>query len=67
MEFNSIEEAVTDLKKGKMIVVIDDPGRENEGDLICAARKLHGHIRQRSDMHADESRCDCQTRTAADG
>lgn len=38
MEFNSIEEAVTDLKKGKMIVVIDDPGRENEGDLICAAR-----------------------------
>ena len=38
MEFNSIEEAVTDLKNGKMIVVIDDPGRENEGDLICAAR-----------------------------
>lgn len=38
MEFNSIEEAVTDLKKGRMIVVIDDPGRENEGDLICAAR-----------------------------
>ena len=38
MEFNSIEEAVSDLKKGKMIVVIDDPGRENEGDLICAAR-----------------------------
>lgn len=38
MEFNSIEEAVIDLKKGKMIVVIDDPGRENEGDLICAAR-----------------------------
>lgn len=38
MEFNSIEEAVTDLKKGKMIIVIDDPGRENEGDLICAAR-----------------------------
>lgn len=38
MKFNSIEEAVTDLKKGKMIVVIDDPGRENEGDLICAAR-----------------------------
>ena len=38
MEFNSIEEAVKDLKEGKLVVVIDDPGRENEGDLICAAR-----------------------------
>ena len=38
MKFNSIEEAVKDLKEGKLVVVIDDPGRENEGDLICAAR-----------------------------
>ena len=38
MGFNTIEEAVADLKKGKLVVVIDDPGRENEGDLICAAR-----------------------------
>ena len=38
IRFNTVEEAVTDLKQGKIIVVTDDPGRENEGDLICAAR-----------------------------
>lgn len=37
IEFNTIEEAVADLKAGKMIVAVDDPDRENEGDLICAA------------------------------
>jgi 3,4-dihydroxy 2-butanone 4-phosphate synthase/GTP cyclohydrolase II len=37
MKLNSIEEAIKDLKKGKMIVVVDDPSRENEGDLIAPA------------------------------
>lgn len=36
-EFNKIEEALEDLRKGKIIMVIDDPDRENEGDFICAA------------------------------
>lgn len=36
-KFSTIEEAVEDLKKGKMIICTDDPDRENEGDLICAA------------------------------
>ena len=35
--FNTIEEAIEELRNGKMIIVIDDPDRENEGDLICAA------------------------------
>ena len=35
--FNTIEEALSDLRAGKMILVTDDEGRENEGDLICAA------------------------------
>lgn len=35
--FATIEQAVEDLKAGKMVVVVDDPDRENEGDLICAA------------------------------
>ena len=35
--FSTIEEAVEDLKAGKMIIAVDDPDRENEGDLICAA------------------------------
>lgn len=35
--YNTIEEAVTALQSGKVIVVLDDADRENEGDLICAA------------------------------
>jgi 3,4-dihydroxy 2-butanone 4-phosphate synthase / GTP cyclohydrolase II len=37
MSFNSIEEALKDLKAGRMVVVVDDEDRENEGDLIMAA------------------------------
>ena len=36
-QFNGVEEALEDLRKGKIIMVIDDPDRENEGDFICAA------------------------------
>ena len=36
-KFSTIEEAVADLRAGKMIVAVDDPDRENEGDLICAS------------------------------
>lgn len=36
-EFNTVEEALDALRAGKNILVIDDPDRENEGDIICAA------------------------------
>jgi 3,4-dihydroxy 2-butanone 4-phosphate synthase / GTP cyclohydrolase II len=36
--FDSIESVVADLRKGKMVIVVDDADRENEGDLICAAQ-----------------------------
>ena len=36
--FASIEEAVEDIRNGKMVVVVDDPERENEGDLVVAAQ-----------------------------
>ena len=36
--FDTIEEALADLRAGKLIMVTDDEDRENEGDLICAAR-----------------------------
>jgi 3,4-dihydroxy 2-butanone 4-phosphate synthase/GTP cyclohydrolase II len=39
MPFASIPEAIRDIKKGKLVIVVDDPDRENEGDLICAASK----------------------------
>lgn len=37
--FNSIEEAIEDIKQGKIIIVCDDEDRENEGDMIMAAEK----------------------------
>ena len=38
--FDSIEEAIEDIRNGKMVVVVDDADRENEGDLIMAAEKV---------------------------
>ncbi len=38
-EFSSIEEAIKDVREGKMIVIVDDEDRENEGDLMIAAEK----------------------------
>ncbi|MEH2316689.1 bifunctional 3,4-dihydroxy-2-butanone-4-phosphate synthase/GTP cyclohydrolase II [Nostoc sp.] len=37
-KFDSIDAALADLKSGRVIVVVDDENRENEGDLICAAQ-----------------------------
>ena len=37
VSFNTVEEALEELRKGKIILVTDDPDRENEGDFICAA------------------------------
>ena len=36
-KFNTIEEAIDDIREGRLIIVIDDEDRENEGDFICAA------------------------------
>ena len=44
MSFNTIEEALEDLKQGKMVIVVDDEDRENEGDLVCAAEKVTPEI-----------------------
>ncbi len=40
MRFNTIQEVVEDLKQGKMIILVDDAHRENEGDLTIAAEKV---------------------------
>ncbi|MGD9563991.1 MAG: 3,4-dihydroxy-2-butanone-4-phosphate synthase [Pyrinomonadaceae bacterium] len=40
MPLASIEEAVEDIRDGKMIIIVDDEDRENEGDLVCAAEKV---------------------------
>mgnify|MGYP006281267505 CR=1 FL=1 len=38
--FNTIEEALHDIREGRMVVVVDDKRRENEGDLVMAAEKV---------------------------
>ena len=44
MELNSIQELITDIAEGKMIVLMDDEDRENEGDLILAAEKVNPEV-----------------------
>ena len=36
-QYNSVEEALEELRRGRIVLVTDDPDRENEGDMICAA------------------------------
>ncbi len=38
--FSDIPSAIKDIKKGKVVIVVDDPSRENEGDFVCAAEKV---------------------------
>ena len=66
MSFASIEEAVTEIRDGRMIIIIDDEDRENEGDLVCAAEKVTPEIINFMARHArgliclplTEERCD---------
>jgi len=41
MELNSIQEIISDISEGKMVVLMDDEDRENEGDLILAAERVN--------------------------
>lgn len=42
--FSDIPSAIKDIRKGKIIIVVDDPSRENEGDFVCAAEKVTPEI-----------------------
>ena len=42
--FNTIEEVLNDIKEGKMIILVDDEDRENEGDIIIAAEKCNPDV-----------------------
>lgn len=64
--FNTIEEAISDIKAGKVVIVVDDEDRENEGDFICAAQTVTPEIINFMATHGrglicaplTESRCD---------
>jgi len=66
MPFASIEEAAADIRDGRMVIIVDDEDRENEGDLVCAAEKVTPEIVNFMATHArglicmplTEERCD---------
>ena len=66
MSFAPIESAVADIREGRMIIIVDDEDRENEGDLVCAAEKVTPEIINFMARHArgliclplTEERCD---------
>ena len=42
--FNTVEEAIEDFREGRIVIVVDDEDRENEGDFIVAAEKITPEI-----------------------
>ena len=44
VKLNTIEEAIEDIKRGKLLIVVDDEDRENEGDFICSAELITPEI-----------------------
>ena len=44
MGFSALPEILDDLRQGRMVVLVDDENRENEGDLVCAAEKVTPEI-----------------------
>jgi 3,4-dihydroxy 2-butanone 4-phosphate synthase/GTP cyclohydrolase II len=64
--FASIQEAAAEIRDGRMIIIVDDEDRENEGDLVCAAEKITPEIINFMARHArgliclplTEERCD---------
>ena len=44
MSKNNILEIIEDIKQGKMVIIVDDESRENEGDLVCAADLISPEI-----------------------
>ncbi|MCX6966811.1 MAG: bifunctional 3,4-dihydroxy-2-butanone-4-phosphate synthase/GTP cyclohydrolase II [Verrucomicrobia bacterium] len=51
-QFNTIEEVLEDIRAGKMVIITDDPSRENEGDLVMAADKVTPEAINFMVMHA---------------
>jgi 3,4-dihydroxy 2-butanone 4-phosphate synthase/GTP cyclohydrolase II len=52
MPFCNVEDAVADIREGRMIVVVDDENRENEGDLVMAAEKVTPEALNFMETHA---------------
>ena len=44
MGFDTMEKTIREIKKGKMVIILDDESRENEGDLVIAAEKVTSRV-----------------------
>src|SRR6201989_3698817 len=66
MPLSTIQAAAADIRDGRMIIIVDDEDRENEGDLVCAAEKvtpeainfMARHARGLICLPLTEARCD---------
>jgi 3,4-dihydroxy 2-butanone 4-phosphate synthase/GTP cyclohydrolase II len=66
MSFASIPDAAADIREGRMVIIVDDEDRENEGDLVCAAERVTPEVINFMARHArgliclplTEDRCD---------
>ena len=64
--FATIEEAIEEIREGRMVVVVDDPDRENEGDLVIAAQHATPDATNFMATHARGLICLCLTEERAD-
>ena len=63
IRFDSIEDAIADIRNGKLVVVVDDEDRENEGDFVTGRRghyagpgQLYGAVGARADVRPAHAR-----------
>jgi 3,4-dihydroxy 2-butanone 4-phosphate synthase / GTP cyclohydrolase II len=66
MPFDSVEDAIADIRDGKMVIVADDEDRENEGDLVCAASAVTPETINFMAMHGRGLICLALTQERAD-
>ena len=64
--FDTVEEAIRDIRAGRVVIVADDEDRENEGDLVCAAAKVSPEIINFMATHGRGLICAALTQTRAD-
>ena len=63
---SKVEDAIEDLKKGKVIIVVDDEDRENEGDFVCAAEFATPQVVNFMTMHGRGMICAAMSNAVAD-
>jgi 3,4-dihydroxy 2-butanone 4-phosphate synthase / GTP cyclohydrolase II len=66
MNFDRVEDAIKDIRDGKMVIVADDEGRENEGDLVAAASRITPELVNFMTKHGRGLICVTLTRERAD-